>query len=82
IDVQIEFFPNTNPTEYATTVKFNLNRKIPDYDIFMLDVVWPSEIGEHFVDLTQYLKPTDYASHIADILAPDWVGGRLGNEMN
>ncbi|KAJ3266689.1 hypothetical protein HK104_006077, partial [Borealophlyctis nickersoniae] len=54
-----------------------MDRKLSEYDIFMLDVVWPSEFGEHFVDLKGLLGSEEYMSHHPDILKADFVGGRL-----
>ena len=47
-----------------------------DIDAFSIDVVWPGQIAQHLVDLTQATSD-DIKAHYPGIVANDTVGGKL-----
>ncbi|KAI8920752.1 hypothetical protein DFJ77DRAFT_506388 [Powellomyces hirtus] len=77
IELQVDYSSTVDGSKHAANVKSYLEKKLPDYDLFMLDVVWPADFFMHLADLSQYLTPAQYGIHNENILKADWVEGRL-----
>ncbi|KAI8818568.1 uncharacterized protein EV422DRAFT_537513 [Fimicolochytrium jonesii] len=77
VDIQIDYSPTPLSDKYSAAVNFELSHHMADHDVFMIDCVWPSDLAEHFVDLSQYIPKTEYEQHNPGILTADWVDGKL-----
>jgi trehalose/maltose transport system substrate-binding protein len=53
-----------------------LSAQSADIDVFMVDVVWPGILGQHFEDLSGYLPTAEKNAHFDNLIANDTVGGR------
>jgi trehalose/maltose transport system substrate-binding protein len=53
-----------------------LRGKDPAFDIFGIDVVWPGDFAEDFLDLTPFFTEEETKQHIESIWANDNVNGR------
>jgi len=46
-------------------------------DVFQIDVIWPGDLAEHFVDLNEYGGAAEVADHFPAIVENNTVGGKL-----
>jgi trehalose/maltose transport system substrate-binding protein len=49
----------------------------PEGDVFQIDVIWPGDLAEHFVDLNEYGGAEIAADHFPAIVENNTVDGRL-----
>jgi len=49
----------------------------PDLDVYMIDVIWPGDLAEHFVDLYEYGAEAQAKEHFPAILQNNTVDGKL-----
>lgn len=49
----------------------------PEGDVFQIDVIWPGDLAEHFVDLNEYGGAEVAADHFPAIVENNTVDGRL-----
>jgi trehalose/maltose transport system substrate-binding protein len=49
----------------------------PEGDVFQIDVIWPGDLAEHFVDLNQYGASEVAADHFPAIIENNTVDGQL-----
>jgi trehalose/maltose transport system substrate-binding protein len=49
----------------------------PDLDVYMIDVIWPGDLAEHFVDLYEYGAEAQAKEHFPAILENNTVDGKL-----
>ncbi|MFZ0544683.1 MAG: ABC transporter substrate-binding protein [Candidatus Promineifilaceae bacterium] len=49
----------------------------PEGDVFQIDVIWPGDLAEHFVDLNQYGGAAIAADHFDAIVENNTVDGKL-----
>lgn len=54
-----------------------LETKDPSIDVFQVDVIWPGELGEHFLDLNEYGAQKVVDKHFDSIVKNNTVDGRL-----
>lgn len=54
-----------------------LNAQSSEIDIYMIDVIWPGDLGEHFVDLAEYIPQDVIEMHFDGIIENNTVDGRL-----
>ncbi len=54
-----------------------LNAESSEIDIFLVDVIWPGDLGEHFIDLNQYGLKEAAKGHFPGIVENNTVDGRL-----
>ena len=54
-----------------------LGRRDAGVDVLQIDVIWPSALAQHLLDLKPLLPPDATAGHIPAILANNTVNGRL-----
>ena len=46
-------------------------------DVYQIDVIWPSLLAKHLVDLKQYIPPEEIQRHFPAIVTNNTVDGRL-----
>jgi trehalose/maltose transport system substrate-binding protein len=51
--------------------------KSPEGDVFQIDVIWPGDLAEHFVDLNEYGGAEAAAEHFPAIVENNTVDGKL-----
>jgi trehalose/maltose transport system substrate-binding protein len=49
----------------------------PEVDIYQIDVIWPGDLAEHFVDLYEYGAASVAAEHFPAIIQNNTVDGKL-----
>jgi trehalose/maltose transport system substrate-binding protein len=49
----------------------------PEGDVFQIDVIWPGDLEEHFVDLNEYGGAEEAANHFPAIVENNTVDGKL-----
>jgi trehalose/maltose transport system substrate-binding protein len=49
----------------------------PEVDVYQIDVIWPGDLAEHFVDLNQYGAASVAAEHFPAIIENNTVDGKL-----
>jgi trehalose/maltose transport system substrate-binding protein len=49
----------------------------PDLDVYMIDVIWPGDLAEHFVDLYDYGASAQAKEHFPAIVENNTVDGKL-----
>jgi trehalose/maltose transport system substrate-binding protein len=49
----------------------------PEGDVFQIDVIWPGDLAEHFVDLNEYGAADVAADHFPAIIKNNTVDGKL-----
>ena len=49
----------------------------PDLDVYMIDVIWPGDLAEHFVDLYDYGASAQVKEHFPAIVENNTVDGKL-----
>ncbi|MGH8871852.1 MAG: ABC transporter substrate-binding protein [Acidimicrobiia bacterium] len=49
----------------------------PEGDVFQIDVIWPGDLAEHFVDLNEYGGAEEAAKHFPAIVENNTVDGAL-----
>jgi trehalose/maltose transport system substrate-binding protein len=49
----------------------------PDLDVYMIDVIWPGDLAEHFVNLYDYGARDQVKEHFPAIVENNTVGGKL-----
>jgi trehalose/maltose transport system substrate-binding protein len=75
ITVHVTSEPKTTNEIYATYQKLLMAKK-PDYDVLMLDVIWPGALAPHLVDLTAALKPAAEGA-FPQIVRNNTIDGKL-----
>ncbi len=68
---------STDASEQLTVFQQQLSAGSPDIDVFRVDVVWPSTLGSHFIDLKQYIPEETVKQHFPAIVQNNTVGGKL-----
>ncbi len=51
--------------------------KSSDVDVFQIDVIWPGDLAEHFIDLNQYVPKDVVDQHFPAIVKNNTVDGKL-----
>ena len=51
--------------------------KSPEVDVYQVDVIWPGDLAEHFVDLYQYGGKEAAERHFPEIVENNTVDGKL-----
>ncbi len=77
-DVKINFFtsPKLNDDRFSL-YKQRLWSKDPKIDIYQIDVIWPGDLAEHFVDLREYVSAETIDKHFATIIENNTVNNKL-----
>lgn len=79
-DVEIQ----VKPAPDSATIRLITYRKVltdkedrQDVDIYQIDVIWPGEIGHHFLDLNQYGAAEPAQAHFPSLIQNNTIGGHL-----
>lgn len=77
-NVKIELFnaPNLNDNRFSL-YKQHLWAKDPKIDIYQIDVIWPGDLAEHFVDLREYVPAKAIDQHFSTIIENNTVNDKL-----
>lgn len=85
-DIYMEMHPNIT-VEVIDTPDFVEDRlgtylqlfeaQSPEGDVFQIDVIWPGDLAEHFVDLNEYGGAEIAANHFPAIIENNTVDGKL-----
>ena len=54
-----------------------LGRSDRSLDVLQVDVIWPSALAGHLVDLSEHVRAAELAEHFAPLVANNTVDGRL-----
>ncbi|KAJ3199389.1 hypothetical protein HDU67_002858, partial [Dinochytrium kinnereticum] len=76
IDLVIDLAPTLSTTDYAGLVGSLLKVNSTEYDIYMIDVVWPGQYADSFLDISPYMPESIKAQHIQNIYNANNFGGR------
>jgi trehalose/maltose transport system substrate-binding protein len=66
-----------NTSEQFNFVQEQLKASSPDIDVYRVDVTWPGQLAEHFIDLKPYVSEEVLKQHFPAIVRNNTVGGRL-----
>ncbi|KAJ3200249.1 hypothetical protein HDU67_002180, partial [Dinochytrium kinnereticum] len=76
IDLVVDFVPTLSTTDYAgllgSMIKFNSS----EYDIYMIDVVWPGQYADGFLDIAPFISKDVKAQHIQSIYNANYIEGK------
>ncbi|KAI9105716.1 hypothetical protein DFS34DRAFT_644517 [Phlyctochytrium arcticum] len=76
LSITIDFAQTKSTTDYSAVVTSYLKSPKPDqYDIYMIDVVWPGDLAEYLLPLDSYLDNATLSQFDPHILGNDVVGG-------
>jgi len=75
IEINVVPKPKDSTQNFATYQRF-FQGQSSDVDVMMLDVVWPGQIGQHLIDLTQALGD-EAKLHYDTIIKNNTVDGKL-----
>ncbi|KAI8852909.1 hypothetical protein BC829DRAFT_440237 [Chytridium lagenaria] len=76
IDLIIDIVPTTQVTDYSGFLKSLLRYNSSEYDIYQIDVVWPGDLGEKFLDLAPYIPDSLKAIHNPGIYNANNIQGK------
>ncbi|KAJ3097252.1 hypothetical protein HDU97_005051 [Phlyctochytrium planicorne] len=76
IDLIIELVPTLSTTDYAGLLGSLIKVNSSDYDILQIDVVWPGQWADAFMDINPYISESVKAQHIPNILNANNINGR------
>ena len=54
-----------------------LEAKSPKVDVYQVDVIWPGDLAQHFIDLNEYGAEKVADKHFQEIVQNNTVNGRL-----
>ncbi|MXV20240.1 ABC transporter substrate-binding protein [Deinococcus xianganensis] len=75
---EVKIFESPNLTnDRLGLYKQQLAAKSSDIDVYQLDVVWPGELGQHFVDLKGKVPAAEVNAHFKGIIDANTVNGKL-----
>ncbi len=77
-DVIVEVLETPDLTDSRLGVYLQLfEAQSPDVDIYQIDVIWPGDLAEHFIDLYEYGARDVVDQHFPAIIENNTVDGRL-----
>jgi len=77
-DVTVNVLETPDLTDNRLAVYLQLfEARSPDVDVFQIDVIWPGDLAEHFVDLYDYGAREVAGEHFPAIIENNTVDGRL-----
>lgn len=76
IEVRVLETPDLAQDRLGLYLQF-LEAKSSEVDVYQIDVIWPGDLAEHFVDLNQYGADTVTKDHFAPIVENNTVDGKL-----
>ncbi|MFW5718651.1 MAG: ABC transporter substrate-binding protein, partial [Halanaerobium sp.] len=77
-DVKVEVYetPDLSDDRKGLYLQF-LEAESAEIDVFQVDVIWPGELAEHFLDLNEYGAEEVADKHFESIIQNNTVDGRL-----
>ena len=76
VDIRIFDVPDSTTARFITYLK-KLTAQEPEIDIYQIDVIWPGEMAEFFVDLSQHGADQFAGEHFPELIQNNTVDGRL-----
>ncbi len=76
VDIQIFDVPDSTTARFILYLK-KLTAQDPEIDIYQIDVIWPGEMAEFFVDLYQHGADQLTGEHFPELIQNNTVDGRL-----
>ncbi|KAJ3116714.1 hypothetical protein HDU96_008953 [Phlyctochytrium bullatum] len=76
IDLIIDFLPSQQVTDYAALLETMLKVNSSEFDIYQIDVIWPGEFGDKFLDLTPHIPKELKDVHDPQIYNASNIQGR------
>ncbi len=76
IEVRVLETPDLAQDRLGLYLQF-LEAQSSDVDVYQIDVIWPGDLAEHFVDLYQYGAKEVAGDHFAPIIENNTVDGKL-----
>ncbi|KPU27320.1 ABC transporter substrate-binding protein [Caloranaerobacter sp. TR13] len=76
VEVKVLDTPDLAQDRLGLYLQF-LEAKSPDIDIYQIDVIWPGDLAEHFVDLYKYGAKDVVDKHFDAIIKNNTVDGKL-----
>ncbi|KAJ3099234.1 hypothetical protein HDU96_010769 [Phlyctochytrium bullatum] len=78
IDLVIDFVPAPQTSDYAGLLQTMLKVNSTEHDIYQIDVVWPGEFGDKFLDLSDLIPKELRELHNPDIYNSNNIMGKQG----
>ncbi|MFP4661517.1 MAG: ABC transporter substrate-binding protein [Halanaerobiales bacterium] len=76
VEVKVLETPDLAQDRLGLYLQF-LEAKSPEVDVYQIDVIWPGDLAEHFVDLYEYGAAEVGDNHFAAIIQNNTVDGEL-----
>jgi trehalose/maltose transport system substrate-binding protein len=76
VEIQIFDVPDSTTARLLIYLK-KLVANDPEIDLYQIDVIWPGEMAEHFVDLNQHGADQFTGNHFPELIQNNTVDGRL-----
>ena len=76
VEIKIFDVPDSTTARFIIYLK-KLTAGESDIDLYQIDVIWPGEMAEHFVDLYQYGAQESAGEHFPELIQNNTVDGRL-----
>lgn len=76
VEITVLDTPNMVQDRLGLYLQFFETRS-PEIDVYQIDVIWPGDLAEHFVDLYEYGAEEIAALHFSEIIENNTVDGRL-----
>ncbi|KAI8852933.1 hypothetical protein BC829DRAFT_414079 [Chytridium lagenaria] len=76
IDLVVDLAPTLSTTEYAGLLGSLLKVNSTEYDIYMIDVVWPGQYAESFLDIGPFVGEEVRKEHVEGIYNANNIGGK------
>ncbi|KAJ3112300.1 hypothetical protein HDU96_004710 [Phlyctochytrium bullatum] len=76
INLIVDLAPTLSTTDYAGLIGSLLKVNSSEYDIYMIDVVWPGQYADSFLDISSYIPASIKSQHIENIYNANNIGGR------
>lgn len=76
VEVKVLDTPDLAQDRLGLYLQF-LEAKSPDVDVYQIDVIWPGDLAEHFVDLYEYGAKDVVDEHFEAIVQNNTVDGKL-----
>ncbi|MCP4405760.1 MAG: ABC transporter substrate-binding protein [bacterium] len=76
VEIKIFEVPDSTTARFIIYLK-KLTAQDPEIDIYQIDVIWPGEMAEFFVDLYQHGADQLTGDHFSELIQNNTVAGRL-----
>ncbi|KAI8852927.1 hypothetical protein BC829DRAFT_414074 [Chytridium lagenaria] len=76
IDLVVDLAPTLSGTDYAGLLGSLIKINSSDYDMYMIDVVWPGQYADSFLDISPYVKEEVKKEHVENIYNANNIAGK------